>query len=77
MVFAITGTFEKPKEDVEAQITSKSGKIVKKMTQKTNYLLVGSDPDEATIKEAEKLSVTQISFDELETLVAETSKSTQ
>jgi len=61
--FVITGTFEIKRDQIQHLIETQGGKVVKQMSQKINYLLVGENPGSKKRK-AEKLKIPLLSWNQ-------------
>jgi DNA ligase (NAD+) len=66
--FVITGTFDKPRTEIENLVKSHSGKISSSVSAKTSYLICGEDAGSKLTK-AQILGVKIISLIELEELI--------
>jgi len=68
LTFAITGTLSRPRKEIEEWIVKHGGKVVKSVTKKTNYLIVGENPGSKLMK-AKKYGVIIITEEQLKNMV--------
>ncbi len=66
--FVITGTFEKPRAEIEESIASLGGKILNSISRKTNYLLCGENAG-SKLEKAQTLNIQILSLSDLEILI--------
>lgn len=64
LIFVITGTLPKPREEVKEMIEKAGGKVSSSVSKNTDYLVVGEDPGSKLAK-AKALGVKTISYEEL------------
>lgn len=64
LIFVITGTLPKPREEVKEMIEKAGGKVSSSVSKNTDYLVVGEDPGSKLAK-AKVLGVKTISYEEL------------
>jgi DNA ligase (NAD+) len=68
LMFVITGTLPKPRNEVEDMIESLGGHASSSISKNTDYLIVGEEPG-SKLQKAEALGVKRISYDELLKLI--------
>ncbi len=61
----VTGILSVPRSQVKQQIEAAGGKFVSSVTKKTSYLVVGKDPGQDKIKEAQKYNIPSLKEDAL------------
>lgn len=69
LVFCVTGTLSKGRDEVQALIESAGGLAKSGVTKATNYLVVGDEPGGSKLKAAEKHGTKQITEAELYALM--------
>ncbi len=69
LVFCITGTLSRPRQEVAARIQAAGGKVTNSVSRRTSYLVVGQDPGSTKLRKADQLGVPKITEQELEVLL--------
>ena len=67
--FVITGSFEKPRKELELIIKDHGGAISSSVSKKTNYLLCGKDPGSKYAK-AQQLKVPSLNWNQFQKLIS-------
>ncbi|MGC9396674.1 MAG: NAD-dependent DNA ligase LigA [Anaerolineae bacterium] len=65
LTFVITGTLSLPRNDVKAWIESLGGKVTGSVSQKTSYLVIGTDPGGSKYNRAQALDTPLLTEEEL------------
>ncbi len=71
--FVVTGTLQRPREEVIRRIEAAGGKVTGSVSKKTSFLVAGADVGKAKMEAAEKHGVKVIGEEELERMLQGTS----
>ncbi|MEM7029799.1 MAG: NAD-dependent DNA ligase LigA [Chloroflexota bacterium] len=70
LTFVITGTLpDMSRSDAKSTIEAAGGKVTGSVTKKTNYLLTGENPGGSKFNKAQSLSIPQITWEDLQTMI--------
>ena len=68
LIFVITGSLSRPRDEVQTWIESLGGKVTGSVTAKTDYLVIGADPGGTKYARAQALKTPMVTEEELAAL---------